>query len=131
VEKSKRASVGRQRRTTAEKQLGTAIADEKRAETRLQSERRAHHQGGNVQADLRKTGIIAVLVAGVVAVGCAKKDNYAADTSAAVTDTMSTSTMTASSTAPMAPDTTASTTTTSQTTTKKSSTKTAPKKTSY
>jgi len=96
------------------------------------SRRRGYHQGGNVQADLRKTGIIAMLVAGAAVVGCSKKDNYAADTSAAVTDTTSTSTMTASSTAPMAQDTTASTTTATKTTTKKSSTKkTAAKKASY
>jgi hypothetical protein len=111
------------------------MPSERRDTASAVTRQRAHHQGGNVQADLRKTGIIAALVAGVVVVGCSKKDNYSADTSASYTDTTSSSTMTASSTAPMAQDTAAATTTskttTKKATTKKSTTKTAPKKTSY
>jgi hypothetical protein len=84
-------------------------------------------KGGNMTRILSKVSAISALVlAGLVFVGCSKKENYAADTSAAGTST--TGVMTASSTAPVMQDTAMTTTSTTK---KKSTTKTAPKKPTY
>ncbi|HJP84562.1 MAG TPA: hypothetical protein VJ852_01115 [Gemmatimonadaceae bacterium] len=80
----------------------------------------------------RHFGRFAALVGlGVLLTACAKKDNYAADTSAAMVDSSSMSTMSASSTAPAMQDTSTTAAATTKSTTKKSTTKTAPKKTTY
>lgn len=82
----------------------------------------------------RKCAAITALVfAGVVAVGCSKKNEYGADTSAAMTQTDSTA-YTASSTVPAAQDTTTASTSKStgtKSTGTKSTTKKTTKKTTY
>lgn len=75
----------------------------------------------------KRAAITALVLAGVVAAGCSKKNDYAADTSAAMTRTDSTA-YSASSTVPTTQD-TATTASTSKSTPKSSGTKSTTRKT--
>lgn len=92
--------------------------------------RRRHRQEGFVRMiSTERAVVVAMILASVAAAGCAKKDNYAADTTAMSTRTADTTT--ASSTSTMAPDTTAKTTVSTTATKKTTTRKKAPTKTSY
>jgi len=73
--------------------------------------------------------VVAMILGSVAASGCAKKDNYAADTAAVSTPAADTTT--ASSTSTMAPDTTTRTTASTPATKKTTTRKKAPTKPSY
>ena len=90
--------------------------------------RRRHIEEGLVRMiSTERAVVIAMILGSITAAGCAKKDNYAADTTA-VSDTTTT---TASSTSTMAPDTTANTMAAAPAPKKASTKKKAPTKPSY
>ena len=76
-----------------------------------------------------KRAVIAAMILGVAAFGCAKKDNYAADSAAVSTPPADTAT--ASSTSTMTPDTTTKTPASTSATKKTTTRKKAPTKPSY
>src|SRR6266849_3613281 len=91
--------------------------------------RRRHKEEGYVRMISAERAVVAAMILGVAASGCAKKDNYAADTAAVSTPAANTAT--ASSTSTMAPDTTAKTTASTSATRKTTTRKKAPTKPSY
>jgi hypothetical protein len=85
----------------------------------------------NVRGSSRKCAAITALVfAGVIAAGCAKKNDYGADTSAAITTDSTSTTYSASSTVPATQDTTTTANKSKSSGTKSTTSKTT-KKTTY